>query len=94
MSEVRVSVPHSLPIPTAIEKVKAFEEMMAKFGVSSEWNGTTAKLKGAAASGSIEMTDSAAIIVVKLGLFAKAAGVEPERLAGSIKKRLEAAFAS
>jgi hypothetical protein len=40
------------------------------------------------------MTDSAAIIVVKLGLFAKAAGVEPERLAGSIKKRLEAAFAS
>jgi hypothetical protein len=94
MSEVRVSVPHSLPIPTAIEKVKAFEEMMAKYAVSCEWNGNTAKLKGAVASGSIEMTDSAAIIVVKLGLFAKAAGVEPERLAGSIKKRLEAAFAS
>lgn len=93
MSEVRVSVPHSLPIPDAIQKVKAFEEMMSRFGVTSEWSGNRATLKGAAASGSIEMTESAANIVVKLGLFAKAAGVDPDRLGGSIRKRLEAAFA-
>ncbi len=93
MAEVRVSVPHSLPVPQAIEKVKAFEDMVSKFGVSTHWNGHHADLKGAAASGSIDVTPSEAVIVVKLGMFARAAGVDPAKLEGSIRRRLESAFA-
>jgi len=88
MSEVRVTEAHSLPPEQAIERVKSFEDMLAKFGVKSNWKGTKADLSGTGVSGSINVTGSAVEVVVKLGMLARAVGVDPARLEKSIRRRL------
>ncbi len=93
MAEVRVSQAHSLSPDEAVRRIGSFEEMMAKYGVKAKWRGHAAQLKGMGVTGSIDITDSAATVVVKLGMMARAAGVDPARLEGSIRKRLKAAFA-
>jgi putative polyhydroxyalkanoate system protein len=94
MSDVRVCETHSLPSEIACTKVQTFEEMLTKYGVKSKWNGTHADLKGTGVSGSIDVTDKDVTVVVKLGMLAKAAGVDAERLQSSIQKRLAAALRS
>ncbi len=92
MAEVRVSEAHSLSPDEAISRIGGFEEMMAKYGVKAKWKGHSAQLKGTGVSGSIDVTGSAVTVVVKLGMMARAVGVDPVRLEASIKKRLKAAF--
>lgn len=92
MADIDITEPHSLGAAKARECVADFEEMMAKYGVKAAWSGNSATLKGMAAKGSIDITDDAVRVVVKLGMMAKAAGVNPEKLSESIRKRLKAAF--
>ncbi len=92
MADVRVTQAHSLSPDEAIQRIGSFEEMMSKYGVKAKWKGHSAQLKGMGVSGSIDITNSAATVVVKLGMMARAAGVDPARLEGSIRKRLAAAF--
>ena len=92
MSNVEVNFPHSLSKDEAKGKIASFEEMLKKYGVKADWKGHAAKLKGLGVSGSINVTDSDVAIVVKLGMMAKAAGVDPVRLKASIEKRLNQAF--
>jgi putative polyhydroxyalkanoate system protein len=93
MADVRVSKAHSFTPDEAIEKVKSFEDMLKKFGVKAKWKGQRADLKGTGVSGSIDVTASDVTVVVKLGMLAKAAGVDPARLQKSIEKRLDSALA-
>ncbi|MBK7830121.1 polyhydroxyalkanoic acid system family protein [Nannocystis sp.] len=92
MSDVRVSQPHNVPPDEARKKVQGFEEMLQKYGVSAAWSGNQATLKGTGVSGSISVLPRSVDIVVKLGMMARAFGVDPVRLEASIKKRLQAAF--
>lgn len=93
MSEVRVSQPHTLSATEAKGRIAEFETMMSKYGVKAAWSGSSAKLKGTGVTGSIDITASSVNVLVKLGLMAKAVGVDPAKLEASIRKRLAAAFA-
>jgi putative polyhydroxyalkanoate system protein len=92
MSEVRVSQPHDVSADEARSKIQSFESMLQKYGVSAAWSGDRATLKGTGVSGSIEVRPRSVEIVVKLGMMARAFGVDPVKLEASIKKRLHAAF--
>lgn len=93
MSEVRIHQPHKVSAEEARVRVQNFEEMLRKYGVSTLWSGNQATLKGTGVSGSIAVQPNNVEIVVKLGMMARAFGVDPVRLEASIKKRLQAAFA-
>ncbi|MCA9527359.1 MAG: polyhydroxyalkanoic acid system family protein [Myxococcales bacterium] len=92
MADVRVSEPHHCTAAEARAKVSTFEEMMSKYGVRADWRGNKAELKGTGVSGSIDIDATNCNVVVKLGLMARAMGVDPVKLEGSIRKRLQAAF--
>ena len=92
MADVRVTQAHSLDLDQAKEKLADFQDMMKKYGVSATWSGSHADLKGTGVKGSIDIGDSSVDVHLKLGMLAKAAGVDPARLENSIIKRLKAAF--
>lgn len=92
MANVQVSEPHNCTAEEAVTKIGEFEAMMTKYGIKSTWNGTSAKLKGTGVSGTIAVDASHCNINLKLGMLARAAGVDATRLEGSIRKRLQAAF--
>ena len=92
MSKITISQSHTVSIDEAKEKLKSFEETMGKYGVSANWSGNNATLKGMAVSGGIRVTDAVVDIELKLGMMARAAGVDPDRLQASIEKRLKASF--
>lgn len=92
MSDVIVEQKHSLSIEEAKQRIAGFEEMMSKYGVKADWKGASASLKGTGVSGGIDVTTTAVKVTVKLGLMAKAVGVDGTKLKGSIEKRLKAAF--
>ena len=88
MSKVVVQRNHSLSPEEVKSRVSGFEEMMGKYGVKATWSGNHADLKGVGVSGSIEISDSDLVVTVKLGMMAKAIGVDPVRLKSSIEKRI------
>ncbi len=92
MSTIKVTQSHNLPLDQARDKLKDFEQSMSKYGVSAKWSGNKATLKGLGVSGGIALSPSEVGISLKLGMMAKAAGVDPARLQASIEKRLKAAF--
>ena len=89
--EVRVTEPHNLSPDEAIAKISTFEEMFNKYGVSVKWSGHKATLSGPV-SGNVAVSGSDVTVVVVLGMMARAAGVKPDKLEASIRKRLRAAF--
>ena len=93
MSTVVVTENHSLEPDEAKSRLAAFEEEIAKYGMKAHWSGLKADLKGTGASGGVDVTSSAVIITVKLGMVAKLAGVKPDKLKASLEKRLKAALA-
>jgi putative polyhydroxyalkanoate system protein len=92
MSTIKVSRPHTLSRADARAKLAVFEQMLGKYGVSLAWKGDRAKIKGTGVSGEVVVEDAAVQVVLKLGMLAKAVGVDGDRLKGSITKRLNAAF--
>ena len=92
MADVKVTESHSMSKDEAKKAVASFEEMLSKYNVKTKWDGHSASLKGTGVSGSIDVTDTAVSVAVKLGMLAKAAGVDPGRLQTSIEKRLKAAL--
>jgi len=69
-----------------------FEEMMGKFGVTLAWSGDTAQIKGMGVSGTVTVDDTQVEISLKLGMMAKAAGVDPARLQRTIARRMAETF--
>lgn len=92
MSDVRVVVPHHTTEDDAISRVADLEDMMRKYGVKSAWKGSRSELAGTGVKGSIVVDDTNVTVELKLGLIAKAAGIDPKRLQASIQKRLAGAF--
>ena len=94
MANITIKEAHNLTVDEAVDRLSVFEEMVSKFGVSIKWKGAKAEIKGMGIGGDIQVTDSDATINFKLGMLARAAGVDGDRLKGSVSKRLRAAFDS
>lgn len=92
MTDVRVSQNHSVSLDDAKQRLGGFEEMMKKYGVNAKWSGRHADLKGTGVKGAIDVTDTDVSVELKLGMIAKAAGIDPDRLHKSIERRLREAF--
>ena len=99
MSTINISQPipiqesgERLSVQAVKEKLRSFEDTMAKYGVSANWDNNNATLKGMAVSGGIRVKEEAIEITIKLGMMARAAGVDPKKLKASIEKRLRATF--
>ncbi len=92
MATIRVKQAHSLSVPDAIAKMKDFEDMMARYMAKATWKGDTAEIKGPGVTGTIEATASDVTVQLKLGMMAKAAGVDATRLEKSIARRLKEGF--
>ena len=92
MAEITIREAHSLSADEAKSRVSVFEQMVSKFGVKMSWSGHNATFKGVGVSGSMRVTATEALIKIKLGMLARAAGVDPKRLQGSISRRLREAF--
>ena len=93
MAEINVNVPHTLSADEAKNRASAFEEMMSKYGVKAKWKGHEAQIKGLGVSGTMSITGSNVQVKLKLGMMAKAAGVDAKRLQASIERRLREGLA-
>ena len=89
MANITVREEHQKSIEEVKKGISTFEEMMGKYMIKVDWSGNKATLKGPV-SGSIEIGNEWIEVSVKLGMMAKAMGVDPVRLEGSIRKRLRA----
>lgn len=93
MSSIDIRHRHTLPASESRARLAPFEDSLKKYGARLEWRGNRAEIKGTGVSGDVKLEDNLCSVTVKLGLLAKAAGVDASKLEGSIRKRLEAAFA-
>lgn len=92
MANIKITEAHTLGASEAKIRVAVFEEMLSKFGVKLNWSGNKASFKGIGVSGSMSVSDTSATIEIKLGMMARAAGVDGQRLQGSVSRRLREAF--
>ncbi len=83
MSEIKIDRPHKLGTAEARKRVDALEpKLKEKYGVSLEWKGNVANVKGTGVSGTLAVEDTKVAVNVKLGLLLRP-------LAGKIKEGLE-----
>lgn len=92
MSNVHVRQPHTLSRDAAKAKLAGFQELLGKYRVTLNWKGHDATIQGLGVSGDVKVSDTAVDVDVKLGMLARAAGVDATKLQGSITKRLKEAF--
>ena len=92
MSTIHITQSHEFDRTQARARLSFFEDTLSKYGVRLQWNAYEAAIKGVGVSGKITVSDTEVDIDLKLGLIAKAAGVDPERLESSITRRLTAAM--
>lgn len=92
MANIRVQQPHQLGQDKAREALGKFEEMLAKYRVKLEWSGSKAKIKGVGVGGDVLVTNSDVTVNVELGMLARAAGVDANKLQSSIARRLQEAL--
>lgn len=93
MSQIHVRQPHSAGRAGARERLQSFESMLAKYKVKLAWKGDKAAIKGLGVSGDVAIDEDAVDVHVSLGMLARAAGIDADRLKGSIARRLQEAFA-
>ena len=94
MSKIVVREAHSLPISEAKNRVGAFDQYLMKYGAKLDWKSDTAAvIKGMGISGDVKLGSDAVTVTIKLGMMAKAVGVDATRLEGSVCKRLVKAIA-
>jgi len=93
MGTIKIRQEHSLSKEEARDRLAAFEEQMKAYGAKLVWKDTRAEVSGLGVSGSAVVSDTLVELTIKLGLLAKAAGVDEDRLRGSIERRLVIALA-
>ncbi len=94
MSKIVVREAHSLTIEEAKNRVGAFDDFINKYGAKLVWKSQTlADIKGMGISGDVKLGGDAVTVTIKLGMMAKAVGVDPVKLEGSVRKRLAKAIA-
>ena len=91
MSKIQVKETHTRSVEEVKAGIAEFETMLNQYMVKVDWKGNKAKLSGPI-SGSLEITEQEIIVEIKLGMMAKMAGIDAQRLEGSIRKRLRSAL--
>ena len=92
MAQLVIKEPHTLAAAEAKSRLASLEDHMRKYLVKAKWEGLHAKIDGAGVSGAIDVSGTDVVVTIKLGLLAKAAGVDPPRLEKTIRRRLREAF--
>lgn len=92
MSTVSVRQAHQLGAVKAKGALESFAADMQKRGARLEWTGSKAAVKGPGVSGTVDVTEDVVTVDLKLGLLARAAGIDAQKLQGSIARRLESAL--
>jgi len=83
MSEIKIDRQHKLGLAEAKKRVLNLEQKLkANYGVSLEWNGNVANVKGSGVSGTLAVEETKVAVNVKLGLLLRP-------LAGKIREQLE-----
>lgn len=93
MSTVHVDVPHAHPLSEVQTRLAGFSEDLGRFGARLVWKGARAEVHGIGVSGEVTCDPGRVRVALKLGLAARAAGVDPVRLEATLRRRLEAALA-
>jgi len=93
MGTINIRQEHTLSIEEARGRLAAFEEQMGSYGAKLVWTGPRAEVSGLGVSGSAVITEGFVELTIKLGMLARAAGVDEDRLRGSIERRLVIALA-
>jgi len=88
MGTINIRQEHSLSIDEARTRLASFESQMSQFGAKLVWKGSRAEVSGLGVSGSAVITEGLVELTLKLGMLARAAGVDEDRLKGSISRRL------
>ncbi|MBC7795149.1 MAG: polyhydroxyalkanoic acid system family protein [Clostridia bacterium] len=84
MSQINIEQHHALGHAEARKRVSTLEpKLKEKYGVSLEWNGNMANVKGTGVSGTLAVDDSKVAVDLKLGFLLRP-------MAGKIKEGLEA----
>jgi putative polyhydroxyalkanoate system protein len=83
MSEIKIERNHQLGSVEARKRVDGLEvKLKEKYGVTLEWKGNVANVKGTGVSGTLAVEDAKVAVNLKLGLLLRP-------LAGKIKEGLE-----
>ena len=93
MGTIQIHHEHNLSQEETRGRLQGFEEQMSKYGATLVWKGNRAEVKGLGVSGSVEVGEGTLDLTLKLGMMAKAVGVDEERLESSLKRRLGLALA-
>lgn len=93
MANIKVERAHSLSADDAREALKSFESDLGKYGLRPVWSGNACTLKGTGASGELRIENKRVVVEIKLGMLAKAAGIDATKVQASIQKRLDKALA-
>jgi putative polyhydroxyalkanoate system protein len=94
MSKIVVREEHNLSVTEARTRVGAFDDYMQKYGAKLVWKSESfADIKGMGVSGEIKNDPGAVTVTIKLGMMAKAIGVDPVKLESSVRKRIQATLA-
>ena len=91
MSKVQVRETHNKSVEEVKAGITEFETMLSKYMVKMDWKGDRAILSGPV-SGSLAITNQDITVEIKLGMMAKMAGIDAQKLEGSIRKRLRSAL--
>ncbi len=92
MSKIQITQQHALSTDEARQRLDDFDQTLQKYGARLDWRGQRAAIKGIGVSGEVVVSTDEVRVELKLGLIARAAGVDPKRLRGSIERRLVAAL--
>ena len=83
MSEIKIERNHKLGTAEARKRVDTLEpKLKERYGVTLEWNGNVAAVKGTGVSGTLAVDDTKVAVNIKLGLLLRP-------LAGKIREGLE-----
>jgi putative polyhydroxyalkanoate system protein len=83
MSEIKIERNHNLGVKEARKRVDNLEvKLKEKYGVSLQWNGNVANVKGTGVSGTLAVEDKKVAVNLKIGFLLRP-------LAGQIKEGLE-----
>lgn len=93
MPDIRVTQPHVLTIHEAKARLAAFEELLSKYKVRLEWEGSRARIAGVpGVGGEVAVGEREVAVHVSLSRMITMMGLDPSRLEQSVRKRLTEAF--
>jgi hypothetical protein len=91
--DIRVVQPHSLPVDQVKSRLGGFSDRLAKYGVRLDWQDKRAQLRGVpGVGGHVEIRPNELEVFVSLSRMVTMMGLDPKKLEGTIRRRLDEAL--